>query len=64
MTGGGLEATLTPFYQRKARTNLGIVEARTDQSFGKWSGTFVTSRGATISFEGLDGWAEDVHNRW
>jgi hypothetical protein len=64
VSGGGLEATLTPFHLRSARTNLGIVAARTDQCFGKWSGSFVTPRGATITFEGLDGWAEDVHNRW
>lgn len=64
VTGGGLEATLTPFHNRQSRTNLGVVAARTDQCFGKWSGSFVTPRGATIAFEGLEGWAEDVHNRW
>lgn len=62
--GGGLDATLVPFHDKVTRTNLGLVSARTDQCFGTWSGTFVTAEGERIEFEGLDGWAEDVHNRW
>ncbi|ODT41320.1 MAG: glycosyl hydrolase family 2 [Microbacterium sp. SCN 70-200] len=63
VTGGGLDATFTPFYDKRSRTNLGFVASRTDQCFGAWSGTFETAD-ETIAFEGIEGFAEDVHNRW
>jgi hypothetical protein len=59
VTGGGLDATFTPEYNRHAATNLGVISARTDQCFGNWSGTFLD-----VPFDGIYGWAEDVHNRW
>jgi hypothetical protein len=59
VTGGGLRATFTPDYDRRAASNLGLVSARTDQCFGSWEGSF-----GDLRFEGLYGWAEDVHNRW
>lgn len=59
IAGGGLIATFTPEYNRQARTNLGVISARTDQCFGYWSGTY-----RDIEFEGIFGWAEEVHNRW
>jgi hypothetical protein len=64
ITGGGLEASFTPFYDKVTRTNLGIVSSRTDQCFGHWSGTFAAAGGDTIAFDGILGWAEEVHNRW
>lgn len=62
--GGGLDATLEPFYDKVTRTNLGVVSASTDQCFGRWSGSFETADGSRVEFSGIDGWAEDVHNRW
>lgn len=62
--GGTLDATLEPFHDKVTRTNLGVVASRTDQCFGRWSGTFVTDAGEQIAFDGIVGWAEDVHNRW
>lgn len=62
--GGGLDAELVPFHVKVSRTNLGVIAARTDQAFGRWSGTFDTDDGERLTFDGLDGWAEDVHNRW
>lgn len=61
--GGGLDARFEPFHVKKSRTNLLVVAARTDQAFGHWSGTFADDD-VQITFEGLAGWAEDVHNRW
>jgi len=61
--GAGLDATLTPFTLKQSRTNLGVVASRTDQCFGTWAGTFDTGE-ELIAFEGLEGFAEDVHNRW
>ena len=57
--GGDLDATFTPDFDRTAVSNLGIISSRTDQCFGHWSGRY-----ADIAFDGIYGWAEDVHNRW
>ncbi len=62
--GGGLDARFEPFYDKVTRTNLLIVSASTDQCFGHWSGTFRSDDGDQLTFEGLLGWAEHVHNRW
>ena len=61
--GGGLDLVLTPFHDRVARTQLGVVAGRTDQCFGHWAGT-VRVDGEELEVDGLAGWAEDVHNRW
>ncbi|WP_460775991.1 DUF2804 domain-containing protein [Microbacterium sp. GXF7504] len=63
VTGGGLDAALEPFFPKRSATNLGVLSSRTLQCFGQWSGTFRTEE-ADIRFEGLVGFAEDVHNRW
>ncbi|MFT4280458.1 DUF2804 domain-containing protein [Microbacterium sp.] len=57
--GGGLDATFTPFYDKRSAMNLGVVSSRTDQCFGVWEGEF-----AGVAFSGIEGFAEDVHNRW
>lgn len=57
--GGALDATLTPFYDKTSRVNLVALASRTHQCFGVWSGTF---EGTTL--DGIEGFAEDVHNRW
>lgn len=64
VTGGGLEASFEPFYDKVTRTNLGIVASSTDQCFGHWSGTFRTAEGEAIPFDHVFGFAEEVHNRW
>jgi hypothetical protein len=62
--GGGLDATLVPFHNKRSSTNLLVVSSRTDQCFGHWSGTYETPHGGSIAFDDLVGWGEDVHNRW
>jgi len=57
--GGPLVATFVPFHDKRSATNLLLVSSRTDQCFGVWSGEF-----DGIPFEGIEGFAEDVHNRW
>ncbi|WEK12655.1 MAG: DUF2804 domain-containing protein [Candidatus Microbacterium phytovorans] len=59
VSGGGLDAALVPFYAKRSARRLGPLSSRTDQCFGVWSGTF-----EGMPFEGLVGFAEDVHNRW
>ncbi|MGU3645323.1 DUF2804 domain-containing protein [Microbacterium sp. C23T] len=64
ISGGGLEASFTPFYDKVTRTNLGIVASRTDQCFGHWAGTFAVPNGDIVAFDGIVGFAEEVRNRW
>lgn len=64
VSGGGLEASFKPFYNKTSRMNLGIVSARTDQCFGHWSGTFAVPGERPVAFAGILGWAEEVRNRW
>lgn len=59
ITGGGLDATFEPVFNKRSESNLGVISSRTDQCFGHWSGTF-----GEVGFDGIFGWAEDVHNRW
>lgn len=61
--GAGLDATLTPFHAKRSSTQLGVLASRTVQCFGHWSGTFGSDE-VEVSFDGVLGWAEDVHNRW
>lgn len=63
VTGGGLDAVFHPFYDKRSSTDVGILSSRTDQCFGRWSGTFRTPD-ERIVFAGIEGFAEDVHNRW
>lgn len=63
VTGGGLDATLIPFHDKRSRTNLGVLSGATDQCFGVWSGTFDTGA-EVVDFADLTGFAEHVHNRW
>ncbi|WP_086150851.1 DUF2804 domain-containing protein [Cellulosimicrobium sp. KWT-B] len=72
VSGGGLDATFVPFHTKVTRTRLGVVSSSTDQCFGHWSGTFTPPAApgadgtppAPVRFDGLVGWAEEVHNRW
>lgn len=63
VTGGGLDAEFAPAHVKRSAMNLGVVSGRTDQCFGTWSGTFAAGD-ETIAFAGVEGFAEDVHNRW
>lgn len=63
ISGGGFEAEFVPFHDKRSRTNLGLLSSSTDQCFGHWSGTFDAGE-ETVRFDGVLGWAEDVHNRW
>ncbi|QDP97775.1 DUF2804 domain-containing protein [Microlunatus elymi] len=64
ITGGGLDATFEPFHDKVSRTNLLVLSSSTDQYFGHWSGTFAAADREPVSFSGILGWVEDVHNRW
>ena len=62
--GAGLEAEFVPFYNKRSRTDFVVLSSRTDQCFGHWSGQVALDGGEVVTFAGLVGWAEEVHNRW
>lgn len=55
---------LTPEHDHATRTNLLVVAQDAHQCFGTWSGWMTDEHGRRIAFDGIDGWAEDVLNRW
>jgi len=62
--GPRVDVTFTPTFDRVSRTNLGVVASSTDQCFGSWTGWAVTDQGERVDVDSLDGWAEDVAQRW
>ena len=62
--GGRLDLTFVPAHDRVSRTQLGVVASSTHQCFGTWSGWVTTDDGGRLDVHGLDGWAEDVAQRW
>jgi hypothetical protein len=60
---GALDLQLRPSYERRDRTQLGVLFNDTHQCFGTWHGTVVVD-GDEVSVDGVRGWAEQVRNRW
>ncbi|MFE7406144.1 DUF2804 domain-containing protein [Isoptericola sp. NPDC057559] len=62
--GERLDLAFVPAHDRVSRTQLGVVASSTHQCFGTWSGWVAADDGSRITVDGLDGWAEDVAQRW
>ncbi|KDA06248.1 hypothetical protein DC31_10300 [Microbacterium sp. CH12i] len=62
--GESAALTFTPFYNKHSQTNVLVISTRTDQLFGTWSGWVLDDAGVRVSVDGIEGWAEDVLNRW
>jgi hypothetical protein len=61
---GRLNVVFTPFKDRLAQTNLGIISSQVHQMFGRYNGAFLTDEGETIQIKDLIGFAEEHHARW
>jgi hypothetical protein len=61
---GRLDLTFTPFKERLARTNLGIIYSEVHQMFGHYDGKVVADNGEVIPIKELVGFAEEHHARW
>lgn len=59
-----VDLVFTPFHNRSARTDIGLLANRTDQCFGHYTGSIRTDDGELIAVDRLLGWAEDVRMRW
>jgi hypothetical protein len=64
MSTDRVDLTFTPFYDRYAHTDLLVIRSTTHQCFGTFAGRVQTDDGEWIVVDGLEGWAEDVRNRW
>jgi len=61
---GRLDLTFTPFKDRFAKTDLGIITSEVHQMFGRYNGHVTTEKGDVILVNDLIGFAEEHHARW
>jgi hypothetical protein len=61
---GRLDLVFTPFKDRTAKTNLGIITSLVHQMFGHYNGTVITDAGEKVEIRDLIGFAEEHHARW
>jgi hypothetical protein len=61
---GRLDLEFTPFKERVAQTNLGVIFSEVHQMFGRYRGTVRADEGEVIRLDGLVGFAEEHHARW
>jgi hypothetical protein len=59
-----LDLTFTPFKDRTARTNLGIIFSEVHQMFGRYNGHVTLDDGSFLEIRDLIGFAEEHHARW
>ena len=59
-----LSLTFTPFKDRLAKTNLGIIISEVHQIFGRYNGHVTTDEGDVILIKDLIGFAEEHHAKW
>lgn len=62
--GNRLDLTFTPFKDRTARTNLGVIFSEVHQMFGRYNGRAVLDDGSPLEIRDLIGFAEEHHARW
>ncbi len=59
-----LDLTFTPFKDRTARTNLGIIFSEVHQLFGRYNGHVILDNGDRLEIRDLIGFAEEHNARW
>ncbi len=62
--GGQLVADLTPRYDKHTKLHGRKRGSEVHQVFGSWSGRLVTDDGLEVSFDGIQGFAEEARQRW
>ena len=63
-TENRLDLIFTPFKDRLAQTNLGIITSKVHQMFGRYNGFAVIDEGEKIQITDLIGFAEEHHAKW
>lgn len=59
-----LNLSFTPFKDRLAKTNLGIITSEVHQMFGRYNGQVTTHDGKVLEIKNLIGFAEEHRARW
>ncbi len=59
-----LNLSFTPFKERLAKTNLGIIFSEVHQMLGHYNGTAVADNGEVIAIKEMIGFAEEHQARW
>lgn len=62
--GGQLDVVLTPRFDKHSHVDAGELGSETHQVFGTWSGSLRTDDGLELTFDGLQGFAEEARQRW
>ena len=63
-TDGRLKLEFKPFFERVARTDVGVLASEVHQMFGRYSGMMVADDGEKIEVNDMIGWAEEHQARW
>jgi hypothetical protein len=63
-TENRLDLIFTPFKDRLAQTNLGIITSKVHQMFGRYNGFAITDEGEKLQIKDLIGFAEEHHAKW
>lgn len=61
---GRIDLIFTPFKERLAKTNLGIIFSEVHQMFGRYAGKAIADNGEVIQINDLIGFAEEQRARW
>lgn len=59
-----LDLTLTPSFDRHAKTNLLVLSTEVHQVFGRWNGNVPDGNGGTVDIGDITGFAEESRSRW
>ncbi len=58
-----INMTLTPFYEKTTKINLGLIGTGGTCVFGNWKGV-INFDGKTVEIDNLIGWAEEFAHKW
>lgn len=61
---GRLDLTFTPFWNRTATTDLGVIYSQAQQMFGRHNGRAMADDGEVVQMRDLIGFAEEQRARW
>lgn len=59
-----LQLELTPRHDKHTKFDALVLGTETHQVFGTWSGSFASDHGEVLTFEHLQGFAEESRSRW
>ncbi len=62
--GGQLDLVLTPRFDKHSHVDGGAFGSETHQVFGTWAGRLRTDDGLELTFDNLQGFAEEARQRW